>query len=867
MVTDNFIKNMDEEYRYKYISLIDRLISCPSGEEFQILEASIELLNPDLIEVMLQEAEKLQQQYGEKDIASWLREFATDLNGFIKSSQVTLNIPKGFPDDYPIFLMNILQKIIDQDGKTETIHPFLCENLDKLNETFESFFRQFIYDNFSNLIQADSLKDFASAILNFSNFLLDFPFGSKSIKVEIAILGCEFALQIYTKQKFPQEWATIQDHLASAYRERAKGEPAENLELAVACGKAALQVFDPDIFPDDWADVQNSLGIIYTDRIRGTKAENLELAIYHLKNALKIYSQEKSLEKWIAIQNNLGIAYYRRFFGEKAENLENAIEHFLKIIEIIDVGYAETFSKDWARAKFHLGTIYNQRIRGEKSENIEIAIKNFLDAISVYTFENFPEWWAATQNNLASSYSMRLNGSLLTNLELSLEYHFKALQIYTYNDFPVAWAMIQDNLGITYIEISNAKDKSLTDIETAFHFFKKALLIYSYDKYPFNWAGTIKNIADTYHIMGGMENLDLAISYYLDALKVYTVETSPVEYADTNFNLGIAYRETHNLDKAYTCLTTVINTIEVLRDEINIGSKEESDKRKLAEQSNTFYKATVETCLELSKLAEAFEYAERSKTRNLLEGILTRSFDTFFPANIATKLEQIQNNLQGCQYELQHGSNNDLDALVQTIKQLRQERNNLQDEYLPLGFGFKTEAFCQSLSENTAVMELYILSDCFLIFIATKNQLDYWKSSSDDLKALNIWFDKYIQDYNQVFKNPWAISLKDRLHELARILHLELILDKLPNNCQELIIIPHQLLHLLPFHALPLPNNCNKYLIDYFQTGVRYAPSCQILRLTQEYERSSMEFFFGIQNPTQDLTFSSLQVQIIVSAQ
>lgn len=104
----------------------------------------------------------------------------------------------------------------------------------------------------------------------------------------------------------------------------------------------------------------------------------------------------------------------------------------------------------------------------------------------------------------------------------------------------------------------------------------------------------------------------------------------------------------------------------------------------------------------------------------------------------------------------------------------------------------------------------------------------------------------------------------DRLQRLAKILHLDDILaEDILQNCQQLVLIPHRFLHLLPLHALPLPENRQKCLLDRFERGVRYAPSCQLLQLTQNQQRQDFSHFFAIQNPTQDLNYTDIEVATI----
>ncbi|NJL91888.1 MAG: CHAT domain-containing protein, partial [Coleofasciculaceae cyanobacterium SM2_1_6] len=117
---------------------------------------------------------------------------------------------------------------------------------------------------------------------------------------------------------------------------------------------------------------------------------------------------------------------------------------------------------------------------------------------------------------------------------------------------------------------------------------------------------------------------------------------------------------------------------------------------------------------------------------------------------------------------------------------------------------------------------------------------------------------------------------------------IEEILKQIPNQCDRLILIPHRFLHLFPLHALPvsaqtwqhfhpeankdqnLPSPSGrgaggegKFLLDLFPQGVSYAPSCQLLQQAQNRQRPDFNHLFAIQNPTNDLLFTDLEVQAI----
>ncbi|MBS0017460.1 MAG: tetratricopeptide repeat protein, partial [Arthrospira sp. SH-MAG29] len=65
---------MDEQQRQAYLSLIQELLTCASGEEAAILRKHPELVDEGLVQVMRAEAEMMAQQ-GEGN-AGWLRNFA-----------------------------------------------------------------------------------------------------------------------------------------------------------------------------------------------------------------------------------------------------------------------------------------------------------------------------------------------------------------------------------------------------------------------------------------------------------------------------------------------------------------------------------------------------------------------------------------------------------------------------------------------------------------------------------------------------------------------------------------------------------------------------------------------------------------------
>ena len=684
--------------------------------------------------------------------------------------------------------------------------------------------------------------------------------GDKQENLELAIASCSAALQVLTRDAFPQKWAMTKNNLGNAYLDRIKGDKRENLELAIAYCSAALQVYTRDAFPQDWAGTQYNLGAAYLDRIKGDKRENLELAIASFSAALQVYTRDAFPQEWAGTQNGLGNAYSNRIVGDKRENLELAIKAYTAALQ---VRTPDAFPQDWAMTQLNLGVTYFDRIMGDKALNLELAIKAYTAALQVYTRDTFPQEWATTQNNLGNAYHNRIQGDKQESVELAIAAYTAALQVLTRDAFPQQWATTQFNLGNAYTK--RIKGDKRENLELAIAYCTAALQVLTRDTFPQDWAKTQNNLGNAYldRIKGDKrENLELAIACFSAALEVYTRDAFPQNHAQTLFNLGIAYQNAQQFIEAYTTFNRAIETVDLLRVEIVSGDE---SKRKQAEEWSVLYCRMVEVCLELDKITEAIEYAERSKTRNLVELILDRDLKTIFPSEVVTQLEQLRDEIASGQYQLQNGKAENPTALAQYLQQLRQQRNDLQNRYLPIGSGFKLDQLQASLDEHTTVVEWYITLTGFESFIITRNRLQRLNISNptEQNDAVLSWFLDYINAYSQT-KDEWQISLASRLSRLAEILHLEDILTLVPKTCSRLILIPHRYLHLFPIQALPLSHNGKKAcLLDRFPNGVSYAPSCQLLLQAQQRKRPNFKHLFAIQNPTNDLAYTDLEVQAI----
>ncbi|QLE45741.1 tetratricopeptide repeat protein (plasmid) [Nostoc sp. C052] len=688
--------------------------------------------------------------------------------------------------------------------------------------------------------------------------------GNKAENLEQAITACTAALEILNREDFSKEWVMIQAILGETYRNRIRGDKAENLEQAITACKKAQLIYIRDNFPQEWAMVQANLGNAYVQRISGNKAANLEQAITAHTEALEIYTRAGFPQQWAMIQISLGDAYRSRIRGDKAANLEQAITACTAALEICT---REDFPQEWAMIQLNLGIVYYKRIRGDKAENLEQAITACTEALKIYTKADFPQEWVKTQNNLGLVYSERIREDKAENLEQAIITYTVALEVCTRASFPQEWAMIQLNLGIVYYK--RIRGDKAENLEQAIIAYTAALEIFTRADAPQAWASIQNNLGEAYRdrIRGDKAaNLEQAIAACTAGLEIYNQVDFPEENVHILYNLGLVYQKTQQLNLAYTSFAAAIETVEGLREEIVSG---DDTKRKQAEEWNRIYIGIVEVCIESGNITQAVEYVERSKTRNLVESILNKDFKTIFPLEVVIQLEQIRDEITISQYNIQNGRANDPKILSENLQKLRRQRNDLQNKYLPVGYSFKLDSFLKTLDAKTAVIQWYLTPKKIIAFVIKSQgqEINVWQSQLEDRQNLSKFVSKYLQNYFYT-KDKWHTQLDEEIKKLSSLLYIDEILDKFLKNCDQLILIPHLFLHLFPLHAIPKISQDSQdspCIQDLFVGGVSYAPSCQLLQLLQKRQRHDFQSLFVIQNPTEDLIYTDLEVDNILN--
>jgi tetratricopeptide (TPR) repeat protein len=330
---------MNEQRIQAYRNLIQQLLTCPSnGEAKQILNQSKELVDEGFVQMCQLRAQELQQA-GKKNQAGFLRKLAQQVAAFPnpqpsggerKSREPPAN---AIAEDYFNFLIEVLKATENSQGNPSVVYPLLQQNLDKLDLKLAHLL-QILANQTLNQVEENQAARMAAVIGNFATLIQQFSWGSQANNLEIAIVGYEISLTVFTRDAFPEDWALTQNNLGAAYRDRIQGKRGQNLELAIACYQAALQVYTPDAFPEDWAGTQNNLGIAYNKRIQGERDQNREWAIASFQAALQVYTREAYPEKWGMTQVNLADTLLDLFeYSRQDPELNQAIAIYREVLD------------------------------------------------------------------------------------------------------------------------------------------------------------------------------------------------------------------------------------------------------------------------------------------------------------------------------------------------------------------------------------------------------------------------------------------------------------------------------------------------------------------------------------------------------
>jgi len=526
---------------------------------------------------------------------------------------------------------------------------------------------------------------------------------------------------------------------------------------------------------------------------------------------------------------------------------------------------------------------------GNWATNIEIAIAGNDVAASVFTREAFPIQWAATQNNLGIAYSIRIRGNPAQNQETAITAFENALHIQTREAFPKEWAMVQANLAKAYYRRGLGNRQQ--NLEQAIHLYKEALKVFTREAFPKDLVIAQNHLSLVYLDRG---QLDQAIECFRSALEIITPTASPLMYRMTGENIGNIAFLAEQWSEATEAYGVAIEAVETIRTKAPF----ESWRHQILEGAIDIYQKMVQACINVGQLDKAIEYVERSRSKRLVD--LMASND-LYPCEILPQVKELLQQFDDLQQRIDQerssfDSGNDcflmrvgtstlnraaFQAYNEVIAALEAEKLEIWEQLRcldPVLAGeIKVDApnlvQMQKLIDQptTAILSFYTTAQALHIFILRQNQITLHTCPDQGIEPLQGWISQnWLQPYaaschpnrpkseREQLRAEWISQISPFLTELAQRLQLTDLIAKHLNGIEELIVVPHLLLHQIPFAALPIQHPEHHYLGDKFL--IRYTPSCQVLEFCKQRGEVTENFTYGtVEDATNDLPFASFE--------
>jgi CHAT domain-containing protein len=145
--------------------------------------------------------------------------------------------------------------------------------------------------------------------------------------VEEALSVLYDTLELSDHDRRPEQWAQVHQLIATAYRWRADGDPADNYAQAIEHAEAALTVYTADAFPDQWAETVDVLADAHRLSLTGNPITSAEKALELYVALAGFHSARGDGRHWAQTEAKIGATLLANRFGP-ADRLTAAEQHY-----------------------------------------------------------------------------------------------------------------------------------------------------------------------------------------------------------------------------------------------------------------------------------------------------------------------------------------------------------------------------------------------------------------------------------------------------------------------------------------------------------------------------------------------------------
>ncbi len=626
-------------------------------------------------------------------------------------------------------------------------------------------------------------------------------------------------------------------------------------EEALEIGHRISPILEAHGYRRSLANLTVSLGNVYSRR-----GEDFEsLAMYD--RAVELYQQlgKEGTRDWAMIQNNR--AYALRNLGRfdtSSKSSKMARDTFLKLDEPVGAARAEQYL---ARTYFVLGR-FNEALdlldhvrevfaadgRKRDAMMVELAISDCL--LELRRFPDVLEKCQRVRGLFAELGAHRVEALALINEGVAYA------QLRRYEEALNSLSQARQIFAALGSQVQAAS----TDLE-------RAAILFCEDRYLESLALAQECIATFKAYSLPIEEAQALIvaaraalalressqvcEFLQEALRVGEEVNIPTVRYQSHSLLGALFAAQGDLETARMEYELAIHEVEQLRGQLMVEFRVS-----FLEGKENLYEEMVRICINQHQPLLGLDYAERAKSRALLD-LLAYRLDLTIQAR-EPEDEPLVEELVLLRAERDHhylrwesdgeGAEKNGRSWTTTAGSLSQEAQQqvlvLEKKITDLWhrllirnadyareaalWSVRTESAQPYLDQDTLLVEYYSIHGKLVVFLLTKNHVQFIPLDND-LTGIKALMQRLQLNLHTVPKSPphAMAALKANAQAILHQLYQLLItpFEKQLAGYSKLIIVPHNALHYLPFHAL---HDGNSYLIERYE--ISYLPSSSSLR-------------------------------------
>ncbi len=391
------------------------------------------------------------------------------------------------------------------------------------------------------------------------------------------------------------------------------------------------------------------------------------------------------------------------------------------------------------------------------------------------------------------------------------------------------------DLGAAYRQAGKL-DQALEQYERAFNVINEQGLDYAFQGRLYEDVGEIQR---------QQKKFSQALENFKKALALAEKQGTPGGLRSASVAIGNVLRQTGKAREAIPYYQTAIQQVESLRSRL----ESEEYRQSFFEGAIGPYINIMLALIATKNPAEAFNYNERARSRAFLD-VLGSKVQLARGGALLEEERSLQARIATLQARMR---GQEADAPLRP--QLRQELESAQKAYSDFLVRVRNENKEQASLMNVEpltlkeVQELLDPGITVLEYFVTPQAVLLWVVEKDRLRFVRIAATRgdLLSKVASLRDSIYQLGEKAKFATISQELYKLLIEPALPHiRGKELLIIPHDVLHYLPFQALL--SGQEKYLIQDYP--IYYLSSASLMKFTKEKSRASRENVLVLGNPS-----------------